>query len=63
MSEKPRNIAELAEYWDDMTPIQQQLMIQRAKGLAGYNKMQSIGIKFEEVHSTAQKAATEQAET
>lgn len=58
---KPQSISNLAEYWDELTPVQQQLMIQRAKGLAGYNKMQSMGIKFEEVHS-AVREMTEQAE-
>ncbi len=36
MSVKPQSITDLAEVWDELTPRQQQLMIQRAKGLAGY---------------------------
>ncbi len=44
MSVKPKSISELAEYWDDLTPIQQQLMIQRAKGLVGMNKMRAAGV-------------------
>lgn len=47
MSVKPQSITDLAEVWDNLTPIQQQLMIQRAKVLAGYNNMQSTGTKFE----------------
>lgn len=57
MSVKPQSITDLAEVWDDLTPRQQQLMIQRAKSLAGYNKMQSTGAKFEELHTTEQKGA------
>ena len=61
LSVKPQSITDLAEVWDELTPIQQQFMIQRAKGLAGYNKMQSTGAKFEDLHTSAQKVA-EQAE-
>lgn len=39
MSVKPQSITELAECWDELTPVQQQLLIQRAKCLAAYNKM------------------------
>lgn len=39
MSVKPKSISNLAEYWDELTPVQQQFMIQRVKGLAGYNKI------------------------
>ena len=39
MSVKPQSITDLAEVWDELTPIQQQFMIQRAKGLAGNNKL------------------------
>ena len=56
MSGQSHTIVDMAEVWDELTPRQQQLMIQRAKGLAGYNKMQSMGIKFEDLHSATQKA-------
>lgn len=39
MSIEPKSISELAEYWDQLTPVQQQLMIQRAKLLAARNRM------------------------
>ncbi|MBR5362744.1 MAG: hypothetical protein IK134_05410 [Oscillospiraceae bacterium] len=39
MSVKPQSITELAECWDELTPMQQQLLIQRAQSLAAYNKM------------------------
>lgn len=43
MSVKPQSISDLAEYWDELTP-EQQFMIQRAKGLAGMNKMRAAGV-------------------
>lgn len=54
MSVKPQSISDLAEYWDELTPVQQRSMIQRAKGLAGYNKMKSDGVwTGEELHKRA----------
>ena len=44
MSVKPQSISDLAEYWDELTPVQQQFMIQRAKGLVGMNKMRAAGM-------------------
>ena len=44
MSVKPQSISDLAEYWDELTPVQQQFMIQRAKGLVGMNKMRAAGV-------------------
>ena len=39
MNVKPQPITDLAECWDELTPVQQQLLIQRAQCLAAYNKM------------------------
>lgn len=39
MSVKPQPITDLAECWDELTPVQQQLLIQRARILAGSNKI------------------------
>jgi hypothetical protein len=39
----------MAEVWDELTPRQQQLMVQRARGLAGYNKMQTKDITFDDL--------------
>ncbi len=44
MSVKPQSITDLAEVWDELTPVQQQFMIQRAKGLVGMNKMRAAGV-------------------
>lgn len=44
MRVKPQRISDLAEYWDELTPVQQQLMIQRAKGLVGMNKMRATDV-------------------
>lgn len=44
MSVKPQSISDLAEYWDELTPVKQQFMIQRAKGLVGMNKMRAAGV-------------------
>lgn len=44
MSVKPQSISDLAEYWYELTPVQQQFMIQRAKGLVGMNKMRAAGV-------------------
>ena len=41
---KSQSISDLAEYWDELTPVQQQFMIQRAKGLVGMNKMRAAGM-------------------
>lgn len=49
MSVKPQNIADLAEYWDKLTPVQQQFMIQRAKCLVAYNKMRAEGLWKDDV--------------
>ena len=57
MSVKPESITDLAEVWDELTPRQQQLMIQRARGLAGYNKMQAKGITFEDLKSAVSEAS------
>lgn len=60
MSVKPQSISDLAEYWDELTPVQQQFMIQRAKGLAGYNKMKEDGTwKGEELYMSAPKSGNE----
>lgn len=60
MSVKPQSISDLAEYWDELTPTQQQFMIQRAKALAGYNKMKADGVwKGEELHKTIPKTDNE----
>ena len=50
MSVKPQSITDLAEVWDELTPIQQQFMIQRAKGLARNNKLKEMGIQFKPLH-------------
>lgn len=50
-------IVDMAEVWDELTPRQQQLMIQRARGLAGYNKMQAKGITFEDLQSAVNEAS------
>ena len=44
MSVNPQSISDLAEYWDELTPVQQQFMIQRAKCLVGMNKMRAAGV-------------------
>ena len=59
MSVKPQSITDLAEVWDDMTPIQQQFMIQRARGLARYNKLKETGVQFKPLHSAAHEAPTQ----
>ena len=62
MSVKPQSITDLAEVWDELSPRQQQFMIQRARGLAGYNKLKERGVQFKPLYSAAREAA-EQAET
>ena len=60
MSVKPQSISDLADYWDELTPVQQQFMIQRAKGLAGYNKMKADGVwKGEELYMSTPKSDNE----
>ena len=57
MSKPSHTIVDMAEVWDELTPRQQQLMIQRARGLAGYNKMQAKGITFENLKSAVSEAS------
>ena len=59
MNVKPQSITDLAEVWDDLTPIQQQFMIQRARGLAGYNKMQVKGVQVKPLHSAMHEASAQ----
>ena len=47
MSVKPQNLSDLTFYWDQLTPVQQQFMIHRAKHLAAYNKLNSSKRKAE----------------
>ena len=64
MSVKPQSITDLAEVWNELTPIQQQFMIQRAKGLAGYNKMKDKGIQFKPLlHGAAHETTTQTEQT
>lgn len=44
MSRISHTIVDMAEVWDELTPRQQRLMIQRAKYLVAYNKMQANGL-------------------
>lgn len=57
MSGQSHTIVDMAEIWDELTPRQQMLMIQRARGLAGYNKMQAKGITFEDLKSAVSEAS------
>ena len=61
MSNPSHTIVDMAEVWDELTPRQQQLMIQRAKGLAGYNKLKEAGVQFKPLHDAAHET-TEQTE-
>ena len=63
MSVKPQSITDLAEVWDDLTPIQQKFMIQRARGLSGYNKMKAMCVQFKTLHSGVHEAPATQTET
>lgn len=45
MSVKPKSISELAEYWDELTPTQQQFMIQRAQIHVARNRMEAMNRK------------------
>ena len=46
MSNISHTIVDMTEVWDRLTPRQQQLMIQRAKGLAVYNKLKDMDVQF-----------------
>lgn len=38
METKQYTIADLAEYWDDLTPKQKQALVHKAKWFIGYNE-------------------------
>ena len=64
MSRVSHTIVDMAEVWDDLTPRQQQFMIQRARYLAGYNKMQANGLwKGKELYNNSPELRDERDES
>ena len=57
MSKYSHTIVDMAEVWDELTPRQQQFMIQRAKALAAHNMMQAKGITFENLKGATSEAS------
>lgn len=52
MSKKSHTIVDMAEVWDELTPRQQLMMIQRASILAGHNKLRAMGVQNQSLHSS-----------
>lgn len=58
MSVKPQPIAALVGLWDDLTPVQQQFMIQRAQLLAARNRREKAQQQQQRKRSSTKETET-----